>query len=159
MQMKEEDMKGYVRLSAAYLDEEMYETFEDEVVDDRLFQVKNFTERSFEGTVAADEDQLLMFSIPYDSGWTVLVDGKETKTEKIADAFLAVPVREGAHRISMSYTPDGFSLGWKISLICLLLFAGSGFLMMRREKIRKKRLEDFIESVTDGDEFPEDIRY
>ena len=149
MQMKEEDMSGYVRLSASYLDEEMYGAFEDEVVDERLFQVKSFTERSFEGTVVADEEQLLMFSIPYDAGWKVFVDGKKAKTERIADAFLAVPVKEGAHKISMSYIPEGFSLGWKISLVCLLLFAGSCFLTVKKKKARKKRLDDFIESVTE----------
>ena len=156
MQMKEEDMSGYVRLSAACLDEEMYGAFEMEFVEERLFQIQSFTERSFEGTVVADEDQILMFSIPYDAGWKVLVDGKETKTKKIVDAFLAVPLGEGAHKISMSYTPEGFSLGWKLSLLCLLLFAGSCCLTVRMKKARKKRLDDYINTVTNGEGLPMD---
>ena len=157
MQMKEEDMSGYVRLSAACLDEEMYGAFEEELTEERLFQIENFTERSFEGAVVADDDQILMFSIPYDAGWKVLVDGKETKTKKIVDAFLAVPLEEGAHKISMSYTPEGFSLGWKLSLLCLLLFAGSCCLAVRKKKVRKKRLDDFMNTVTNGEAFPENL--
>ena len=149
MQMKEEDMSGYIRLSAAYIDEDLYKDFEDEMASDRFFQIQSFSERSFRGTVHAEEDQILMFSIPYDKGWKVLVDGKESKTEKIGNAFLGVALGEGVHKVSLSYTPEGFSLGLKASLLCLLLFAGSCIWTARREKAKKKRLEEYIRSVTD----------
>ncbi len=156
MQMKEEDMTGYIRLSAAYLDEEMYAMFEDEVQTDRAFHIDSFTERSFKGKVSAEMGQMLMFSIPYDKGWKVLVDGREKETVRVGDAFLGVHLPEGDHEVSMTYTPEGFGRGWKISLLCILLFAGSWYLTIRARKAREKRLADFIQSVTEGQEPLED---
>ena len=47
------------------------------------------------------EDGYLVLSIAYDKCWKVYVDGKETKTEAIANAFLGVKVKKGKHNIEI----------------------------------------------------------
>ena len=42
-----------------------------------------------------------MFSIAYDNCWKVYVDGKETKEEAIAGAFLGVKLEKGIHRVEI----------------------------------------------------------
>ena len=37
--------------------------------------------------------------------------------------MIAVELTEGQHEIVLSYSNQAFSLGWKISLVCLLAFA------------------------------------
>ena len=50
-------------------------------------------------------------SIPYDKGWSILVDGKAVVPRKMFDTFLAVDISEGTHRISFSYEPEGLRTG------------------------------------------------
>ena len=145
-ELKGETDTGYVRLSAADFNRERY----DEVVSEmtsRSFQVKSHTDRSVSGTVVAGENQLLFLSIPYDKGWKAVVDGKPVKTEKIGNAFLAVPLSEGEHEVTLAFTPDGFSVGWKISLISFLIFIGICVLTPRIRQKRKEKQEKDISNV------------
>ena len=136
-ELKGETPTGYVRLSAANLNQLRYQELEERMTSQAL-QVKEYTDRYISGTVVAEKDQILFLSIPYDEGWEVVVDGKATKTEKIGDAFLAVPLSEGEHEVELGFTPDGFSIGWKISLICMIIFAG---ICAMTPRIRRKRQE------------------
>ena len=58
--------------------------------------------------------------------------------------MIAVELTEGEHVVSFTYQNKAFSLGWKISLGCLLVFAGITFAVYypkyknRRGKYEKK---------------------
>ena len=92
-----------------------------------------------EGSVNAAQDQTLFFSIPYDKGWKVTIDGKEAKTHKIGDAFLGVKVPSGEHTVSLKYTPPGFSIGWKVSLAAAIIFIVLCFVKYRYKADIKKK--------------------
>ena len=83
------------------------------------------------------EDGLLFTSIPYDKGWTVKIDGKKVETMAIADTFLAVPVSEGRHEVTLHYVSPGFLPGLLVSAAAWVLFILI-FCVFRRNK-RKKR--------------------
>lgn len=53
------------------------------------------------GIVDFKNDGYLVFSIAYDNCWKVYVDGKETKEEAIAGAFLGVKLEKGIHRVEI----------------------------------------------------------
>ncbi len=134
-QLKGEKETGYVRLSAAALNPERFSALA-EAMTSQAFAMEENNARHISGTVTAKSDQMLFFSIPYDEGWTVLVDGVKTEPTSVGDAFLAVPLEEGEHTVSLTYTPPGFSAGWKISLISLILFVGicAAFPTIRRRR-------------------------
>lgn len=67
------------------------------------------------GTVDAKSDGVLMTTIPYDSGWSVTVDGKKVKTFSVAGGFLGFDVGFGEHTVSLTYLPDGLIVGIVIS--------------------------------------------
>ena len=50
------------------------------------------------------------------------MDGEEAEPVLVGDVMLSLPLTEGAHTVEFRYRNDAFSLGWKISAICLLLF-------------------------------------
>ena len=78
------------------------------------------------GKITARKDRLLFTTIPYDTGWTVKVDGEEVETRKVVDTFLGFEIGAGEHEITMEYRPDGFLQGVWISvgsLILLLILA------------------------------------
>ncbi len=67
---------------------------------------------------------LLMLSVPYESGWTLKVDGVETEIELFEDTFIGTNLTEGKHTISLSYRPEGFTAGVVISIVSVIIFAG-----------------------------------
>lgn len=120
-ELKGETENGYVRLSAAAFQREVYEELAEAMTSGR-FEITKMNDRMVEGKVTSEEDQQLFFSIPYDSGWTATVDGKKVSVSKLGEAFLAIPLSAGEHDIRITYTPNGFRTGLIISVVCALLF-------------------------------------
>lgn len=81
---------------------------------------------------------LLYTSIPYEKGWTVYVDGKETAVTPFADTMLAIPLAAGEHTIELRYSPDGFSEGILISVVALICF----LLLVAAHKMTKPSTPD-----------------
>ncbi len=121
MRLKGEKKDGYIRLSAAAFDRPGFEKLARGMTQ-KAFRVKSISSGSVEGEAETEEEEMLFFSIPYDQGWTVRVDGKKTSPAAVGNAFLAVKTGKGKHKISLKYSPPGFSAGWKISLFSFLLF-------------------------------------
>ena len=137
-ELKGETEDGYVRLSAADFDQEVFEEFK-QTAAEQAFTVMDYSSNSLEGTVDASDNQTLFLSIPYDFGWKVKVDGKEVKTCRIGDAFLGVKVPSGEHTVSLKYTPPGFSIGWKVSLVAAIIFIVLCFVKYRYKADIKKK--------------------
>ncbi|MEG0409178.1 MAG: YfhO family protein [Bacilli bacterium] len=68
-----------------------------------------------------DTNKMAMTSIPYDPGWTVKVDGKETPIKIVNLGLIGFDLSEGVHSIEMIYTPPGLKIGVIISLISLMV--------------------------------------
>ncbi len=108
-----------------YLDQNAFEDAMTRLAEHQL-QITDYTESSFEGTYRASRDNdLLMTTIAYDSGWQIWVDGKLTTPEKAFGGFLAFHVGGKAgdvHDIKLVYSPRVVSVGLTISIISLVLF-------------------------------------
>lgn len=74
------------------------------------------------GRLNAAKDEICQLSIPYDAGFTVLVDGKETEYSKVDTAFVGFPVTAGEHEITITFHAPLSAAGKGISLVCILLF-------------------------------------
>ena len=75
------------------------------------------------GTITCNRDGLLYTSIPQNGNWHVEVDGKEVEALAVGDAMVAVMLTEGDHEVRFYYQNKAFSMGWKISLGCAVIFA------------------------------------
>ena len=93
--------------------------------------VTEATETTIKGTVNAPQDGALFLSIPYDSGWTVMVDGKPATTFPVDrdvvntedGAMLAVELTAGEHVVELCYRAPGQTLGLIISVISAVVIA------------------------------------
>lgn len=83
--------------------------------------------RSLEGTINAQEGQIMLTSIPYEPGWTVKVDGKKVEYIEVAEALVGIELEPGEHTIKMTYTPPGFVVG-----ILLLIVGVAGIVLIYR---------------------------
>ena len=71
--------------------------------------------------VNIDERSCLIYTIPFDSGWKVRVDGSSVSPECAFGIFPAIPLESGAHHIELHFVPRGFIAGLVITLAALLL--------------------------------------
>lgn len=78
--------------------------------------------RKATGTVTADEDKVLLTTIPYDKGWKAYVDGNEVEITAFKDSFISISIPAGTHDISFSYLPQGFIIGLCLFIGCIILF-------------------------------------
>ncbi|WP_459501643.1 YfhO family protein [Bacillus sp. C1] len=99
-------------------------------------KVTENTGKMVKGTIQLKKDATFVFPIPYDKGWTVTVDGKERKMEKVADGLLGVKATEGNHEIVLSFSSPGFNLGFILSGISIVL---TGLLAAWQMKIFRRK--------------------
>ncbi len=87
----------------------------------------------------------IFFSIPYDKGWRVYLDGERTTAFTGAGIFLMVSdVPAGEHTIELRYVPQGFVPGMMISFLCLALVVAWFFLY------RKEGCKFFVKNAARG---------
>ena len=82
------------------------------------------TGSSMEGEINVSEDGLFYTSVPYEEGWTAVVDGKKVEITPVGGSLVAFPLLKGSHEIKLYYYPKGFWLGFAVTMICLATFAG-----------------------------------
>lgn len=106
---------------AAILDSDVYwQGYE--TLNRSTLELTAFENTFVEGVINCDRDGLLYASIPQDGNWTVQVDGKTADTLLIGNCMIGVGLEEGSHMVSFIYHNPAFSLGWKISLVCAIVF-------------------------------------
>lgn len=101
------------------------------------FEIESFEETKVKGSIDVKEDGLMYTSIPFDEGWTVYVDGKETKTHAFKDALLSVYLTEGEHEITFEFTPAGLNQGFFLTGVSIVIFIAiviADVLKRKREK-------------------------
>ena len=133
----EDSEYGYIDFYPYYVDDaklnEGYETLKS-----RSLDVTSFEETEIQGIVNVEEDCMFFTSIPYDTGWSVKVDGVELTDEEIialVDSYLCFNLSAGTHTIELSYMPDGLILGVCVSAFTVIaLIAAAIIFKKRREK-------------------------
>lgn len=83
------------------------------------------------GTINVQNDGYFLFTIPYDEGFKILVDGKEQKYELVNEGFIGFKIKEGNHSIELKFTPPLLNYGLVISGLALL---SSGILLFIEKK-------------------------
>lgn len=92
------------------------------------------------GSLDASHDGRLFFTIPYDEGWALTVDGTETPLESDAGFFMSAPIAAGAHNYELKFFPCGMKTGIAVSCVGLMLTAVFAIVDMRWRK-RDKLVE------------------
>lgn len=121
LRLKGEEEQGYIRLSMASFDQEAFDQMAGKVTDSG-YKINSMSEDHIEGEISSDKEQYLVFSIPYDEGWSATVDGKNAETFAVGNALLSVIIPEGQHRVNLTFVPPGYQIGWKISLCSIGIF-------------------------------------
>lgn len=84
----------------------------------------SFASSEITGTVNAEQDRYLVFSIPYSKGWTVYDNDKKAKLQKANLMYLGMPIEAGNHEIRLIYRTPGGTAGILVSFagVALIIF-------------------------------------
>ncbi|HFU4054634.1 TPA: YfhO family protein [Streptococcus suis] len=69
-----------------------------------------------------ENEASLLFTLPYDKGWSATIDGKPVKIHRAQKGFIKIDVKPGQAQAILTFTPQGFYLGLIISMCALILF-------------------------------------
>ena len=130
--------KATMVIKGAILDNELFRDGYD-VLSASIWELTTFEETFVEGKILCDRDGLLYTSIPQNGNWHVMVDGASVEPVLVGDAMMAVMLTEGEHTVTFTYKNVTFSLGWKITLLCAVVFGAT--LLIYYPDLRRKLLK------------------
>ena len=96
------------------------------------FEIEGFTQSRIKGSIITDTSCVLLFSIPFDKGWSAKVNGKESRIYKVNASFIGIPLSKGESYVELRYLPPYFRFGLILSVIALII-------ILRNWLIRKKK--------------------
>ncbi|MBQ4626495.1 MAG: YfhO family protein, partial [Clostridia bacterium] len=132
----EDDEYGYIDFYPYYVnDEALIKGYN--ILAQNSLNVTSFEETKITGTVSAAEDCVFYSSIPYDTGWTVKIDGKKIAEEdyiNLAEAYLCFNLPAGEHEIEISFMQDGLLLGAGVSAATVILLIAAAVFFARKRK-------------------------
>lgn len=108
------------------------------------FELTSFSDTYIAGEYTSEADGLMLLTMPYDTGWTLRVNGIEQQPCALADdALMGVVVQAGTNHIELSYTTPFFLVGCIVTLgtaggLCMLV--GIPFIVQIKIKHKKCRL-------------------
>jgi uncharacterized membrane protein YfhO len=100
---------------------ELYKKFTDSLKIDTL-TITSFRQDNIKGNIHLDKPKVLFFSIPYNEGWQIKVDGKKEKFSRINIGFTGILLTKGDHKIELNFTPLYYSITSLISWASVVLF-------------------------------------
>ncbi len=136
------DEDGFYDLQLVEFNEEAYKKAYQRLADEP-FNVTYYSDRKLEGEVTALQEGTLYMAIPYEKGWKAVVDGKKTEILPLKDAMITIPLEKGTHTIKLSYTPAGFTTGFSISVLAVLIL---GYLQLKQRKFHTSK-ENIVKQV------------
>ena len=109
---------------AGYNPVDFYKAYE--ILSENQLQIEKISNGYVKGNVFVPSiDKILVTTIPYDEGWTLLVDGKKEKyCPVIDDAFIAIKFSDiGNHKIELKYHPNWLKEGIISSITGAIILA------------------------------------
>ena len=106
--------------------------------EEHLEQV-SYDSRQITGRLSLSKAGRLILSVPYERGWSVMIDGEKTEPRQFGGALMAFDLEAGEHEIEMQYEAFGKKQGFIVSLVAMLEF---GFIVWYRLKQSRKEAEN-----------------
>ncbi len=86
------------------------------------------------GEIDLKASKLLYYSIPYDLGWHLKVDGKPQSIILIANGMIGVVLNKGHHQVELSYEPPYQKTGKGLAWAGIIIYGGMMFAFNRKRR-------------------------
>ena len=94
-----------------------------------------YTNNGFNSNIKIDDEALILYTVPYDSGWKATNNGKVVKIEKVDNGFMAIKGVKGENNIRFRYYTPGLKEGMVLSVVSFFIYISLILLMSRKRKI------------------------
>lgn len=128
-QLKIFDVGRFAARSISYLEDNYVAPAR--ALQQRGMQLSYFSDSLIRGSVISDIPGTMVFSIPFSTGWTVLVDGKETPSYKANVGMTAIDLAAGSHQVELRYRTPGLMIGLLASALGFIGLAAIVWLKRR----------------------------
>ena len=90
-----------------YEKNEVFEKYYEKLSKNQV-ELEEISSSEYRGKVKTEgENTYILFTIPYDKGWKITLDGKDTDTIVMQDAFMGILIESpGKHEIEMKFVPQ-----------------------------------------------------
>jgi len=106
-----------------YIDMNVYKDVFERLSAGNFIIDEDYEQEHIKGTINVAEDQGCVYtSIPYDEGWKVYVDGKETEIYKTCDSLIGFDITPGEHKLEFKYSCVWYNAGAIVSVVGVLAF-------------------------------------
>lgn len=107
------------------------------LIQKNTLEIKEYSDTRIKGSIDADEDGLLLMSIPYDKGWHVKVDNEKVETKPISNGLLAFELPAGSHMIELWFVPEHFYTGLLVTIVSFIILI---LLSIRNRKLKLQKI-------------------
>ena len=83
-----------------------------------------FERNGFYSKINSSSAALVIYTVPYDSGFGATINGEKVKIEKVDNGFMAIKVNSGDNEIYFSYEVPGLKIGILISIGAMIGYVG-----------------------------------
>lgn len=118
--MKIEFSKGSYHISDVHIERITSKQVIDATSNIDRMDVETIKQNSIKGTIDVSSKGYFVFTIPYDLGFTIKVDGEKQAYQKVDTAFIGFPIKDGMHEIELAYHAPLKDSGRFISSAALL---------------------------------------
>lgn len=91
------------------------------ILKDSQVDIEKISSSHLKGNITLEEDAKILFTIPYDEGWSIYVDGKEEEVNKSLDSLMTTHLEKGTHIVELKFEPKGLKAGIIISSISVIM--------------------------------------
>jgi len=99
----------------------LYRSFTDSLSKNH-FNIKSFKHSEIKGTIELDTTKILFFTIPFDNGWSIWVNGKQHTLFRINHGFTGTILEKGNYEIKLEFNPAYYTILNSISLTTLAIY-------------------------------------
>ncbi len=82
----------------------------------------SITSEGFITNINLDKDNLVLFTVPYESGWKADVNGENVDVELVDNGMMAIRCKKGQNNIRFHYTTPGLQTALYITISGILLY-------------------------------------
>lgn len=136
--LSDENSWSYLDMRFGYFD---YDLFEKQLEEVDLSKVRTEAlEDGYAKFTVKDlkADEMVITTIPAESGWTMTIDGQPAELGKYQDAFLSFVCPEGTHTVELSFVAPGLKAGAAVSCAGIVFLAA--FVLIDRNVSNKRKV-------------------
>jgi len=90
-------------------------------------RLEQFASNRIKGRINPDQNGVLVFSIPFNQGWSLQIDGQPTPLMRANFGMLGAPVTAGSHTVELDFRLPGQRVGAMLGLLGWVLLLWLGF--------------------------------